>query len=141
MKTAVLIILLPLMAPAMDRLSALSMVESGDNDRAVGRAGEISRYQVLKREWRSVTNSVRYSDPRVAKGVVLQLVEKRVRQFQAIYKREPTNFEFYALWNAPAQVFNGRIRPVVAERARRFSNLCNWPAQNAGTAKPPAGRT
>ena len=52
MKLALMFCFLPMMAFGMDRLSALSQIESGDNDRAVGKAGEISRYQVLKNEWR-----------------------------------------------------------------------------------------
>ncbi len=121
---ALLFVFCPMMSYGLDRLSALSMIESGDNDRMVGRAGEISRYQILKREWRSVTNSSRFTDPRVAEVVTRKLVEKRVSTFQSIYGRAPTDFEFYGLWNAPAQVYRGRVSPVVAERCRRFANLC-----------------
>ena len=35
-------------AGAMDRFTALSQIESGDNDFAVGRVGEISRYQIRR---------------------------------------------------------------------------------------------
>src|SRR2546426_8121216 len=41
---------------------ALGMIESGNNDRAVGRAGEISRYQIKKNVWRKYSSSSRYSD-------------------------------------------------------------------------------
>jgi hypothetical protein len=51
MRTLVLLfVLCPMVSFGMDRLAALSMIETGDNDRMVGRAGEISRYQILKRE-------------------------------------------------------------------------------------------
>lgn len=110
----------------MDRLSALSMLETGNNDAMIGRAGEISRYQVLKREWQSVTSSTSYRDPNIAKLVALKLIDQRVQRFEAVYKRTPTDFEFYALWNAPGQVLNGRVSRVVAERCHRFANLCNW---------------
>jgi hypothetical protein len=40
-------------ASAMDRWAALAMFESGDNDRIVGRAGEISRYQIRRELWPS----------------------------------------------------------------------------------------
>jgi hypothetical protein len=125
----------------MDRLSALSMIETGNNDRMVGRAGEISRYQILKREWRSVTSSTRYQDPETAKAVTLKLLDRRVQAFQAAYNRQPTNFEFYALWNAPAQVLEGRVSRVVAERCRRYANLCEWkgkPTPVIAKAKEPA---
>lgn len=127
MKTLLLLILLaPLGCFGMDRLSALSMLETGNNDRMVGRAGEISRYQILKTEWRSVTNSVRWTDPTVAKAVTMKLIERRVGQFRVTHRREPSDFEFYVLWNAPAQVLvRGKVSKVVAERAQRYANLCS----------------
>lgn len=126
MKTLLLLIFVPLASMGMDRLSALSMLETADNDRMVGRAGEISRYQILKSEWRSVTNSTRWTDPQVAKAVTLTLLERRVNQFRAKHGREPSDFEFYVLWNAPAHVLvRGQVSKVVAERAQRYANLCS----------------
>ena len=126
MKTLWLAILLvPMATMGMDRLSALSMLETANNDRMVGRAGEISRYQILKSEWRAVTSSVRWSDPQVARQVTLRIIDQRVKQFRAKHRREPTDFEFYVLWNAPAQVLRGKVSRVVAERAQRFANLCS----------------
>src|SRR5262245_58600770 len=123
---ALLLALCPMVSFGMDRLAALSMIETGDNDRMVGKAGELSRSQILKREWQAVTNSVRYSDPEVARQVTLTILERRVQTFRSVYNRPPTNFEVYALWNAPAQVLNGRVSPTVADRCRRYSNLCEW---------------
>jgi len=125
MKTLLLIIFFPLASMGMDRLSALSMLETGNNDRMVGRAGEISRYQILKTEWRSVTNSLRWTDAQVARAVTQQLIERRVNQFRVKHHRDPSDFEFYVLWNAPAQVLvRSQISKVVAERAHRYANLC-----------------
>jgi hypothetical protein len=121
---ALLLAFFPLTTFGFDRLSALSMIESGDDDRMVGRAGEISRYQILVREWRSVTNSTRFTDPKVAVAVTQKLIEKRVATFRSIFRRDPTDFEFYGLWNAPAQVYRGKVSPVVAERCARYANLC-----------------
>jgi hypothetical protein len=132
---AMMLVLCPMMSFGMDRLAALSMIETGNNDRMVGRAGEISRYQILKREWRSVTNSTRYTDPATAKAVTLTLLDRRVQAFQTAYNRPPTNFEFYALWNAPAQVLEGRVSRTVAERCRRYANLCAW--EGRPTPVPP----
>lgn len=128
---ALLFVLCPMVSFGMDRLAALSMIETGNNDRMVGRAGEISRYQILKREWRSVTSSTRYTDPETAKAVTLVLIDRRVKSFQETYNRQPTNFEFYALWNAPGQVLNGRVSRVVAERCQRYSNLVEWSGRPA----------
>ena len=140
---ALLFVFCPMLSYGLDRLSALSMIESGDNDRMVGRAGEISRYQIMKGEWRSVTNSNRFTDPKVSEVVTRKLIEKRVAAFQSIYRRNPTDFEFYGLWNAPAQVYRGRVSPVVAERCRRFANLCqlesSTPQVAARSTRPTAG--
>jgi hypothetical protein len=136
---ALFFVFCPMMSFGLDRLSALSMIESGDNDRMVGRAGEISRYQIMKREWRTVTNSTRFTERKVAEAVTLQLIDKRVATFRSIFKRNPTDFEFYGLWNAPAQVYRGRVSPVVAERCRRFANLCELPERRTEVAaKRPA---
>lgn len=124
MKMTWLIFLFPMASFGLDRLSALSMLETGDSDLAVGRAGEISRYQIMKTEWRSVTTSTNYRDPSTAKQVVARLMEDRVEKFRLARHRAPTDFEFYALWNAPAQALTGRISRTVAERSRRFVNLC-----------------
>ncbi|HXG49204.1 MAG TPA: hypothetical protein VNO52_16390, partial [Methylomirabilota bacterium] len=63
MKTTLLILLLTAFIPAQARavgfslLEALSLIESGNNDRAIGRAGEVSRYQILPTVWRRYSHS------------------------------------------------------------------------------------
>ena len=136
MKLALLLSLIPMLSFGMDRMSALSMLETGDDDRMVGRAGEISRYQVMKSEWRTVTSSRNYTDPSLAREVALKLLDQRVHRFETVYGRPPTDFEFYALWNAPGQALNGRISRVVAERSQRFANLCGWKGGPIAALKP-----
>ena len=133
-----LLVLLPVCGFGMDRFAALSMLETGDDDQAVGSAGEISRYQVCKVEWQSVTNSANYCDSGTARAVMVQIMDKRVHSFEAHFGRQPTDYEFYALWNAPSQAMEGRITPKVAGRCERFANLCTRdrkPVQMA-VAKP-----
>jgi hypothetical protein len=115
-------------ASGMNRWKALSMLESGDNDYAVGRRGEISRFQIRTEYWPG-GNPHDASD---ALAVARQIMHPRVEQFEQTHGRLPTNFEFYVLWNAPAEVDH----PVscVAERARRFANLVSrddYPTQAA----------
>ncbi|PYM10170.1 MAG: hypothetical protein DME18_16820 [Verrucomicrobia bacterium] len=107
---------------------ALGMIESGNNDRAVGRAGEISRYQIKKNVWRKYSSSSRYSDMDHAWQVAEQVFSIRVDEFQRSTGRSPDSFELYVLWNAPGQFRaagykRSRISKVVAERAERFANL------------------
>ena len=120
-----LLSLLPACGFSMDRSSALSMLETGNDDRAVGSAGEISRFQVKKAEWRSVTNSANYADSETARRVMIQLMDRRISAFREHFHRQPTDFEFYALWNAPSQALTGHISRTVADRCERFANLCD----------------
>lgn len=104
-------------ASAMDRWAALSMIESGDDDHAVGPGGEISRYQIRPQLWPGGNPQ----DTQVALTAAQQIMLPRVEQFKRSHQRPPTDFEFYVLWNAPWQVDHPSA--TVTERARRFSNL------------------
>lgn len=107
---------------AMDRWAALSQIETRDNDNAIGAAGEISRYQVKPRLWRRYTRSdADWKNPTVALTAAQRIMKDRCVHFERSYNRQPTDFEFYILWNAPAQV--DRPRKAVRERAERFCRL------------------
>ena len=111
-------------ALAMDRLTALSMIESGDNDQAIGQAGEVSRFQIRPLLW------VRYcgpypvtasTNPQAALRATRAIMDARCRNFEYRFHRSPTDFEYYVLWNAPAQI--RKPGKAVSERANRFCNL------------------
>jgi hypothetical protein len=102
---------------AMDRWAALSMIESGDDDNAVGPDGEISRFQIRRKLWPGGDSQ----DPKTALTAAQSIIRPRLAQFQQSHKREATDFEFYVLWNAPWQADHPSA--VVTERARRFANL------------------
>ena len=113
-------------APAlgMDRWAALSMIESGNNDAAIGRAGEVSRYQILPRLWQKYGgpgSRFARTNPRIALGVARAIMSGRCADFARQFHRAPTDFEYYVLWNAPAQIY--LPGPVVANRAKRFCRL------------------
>jgi hypothetical protein len=103
--------------PAMDRWAALSMIESGDEDRAVGPGGEISRFQIRPELWPGGN----VQDKQVALNAAKEIMEPRLAAFQQSHKRAATDFEFYVLWNAPWQA--DHPSKAVTERARRFANL------------------
>jgi hypothetical protein len=104
-------------ATAMDRWAALSMIESGDNDHAIGADGEISRFQIQRKLWPGGDPQ----NPQVALAVAQEIMRPRLAGFQQSHQRAATDFEFYILWNAPWQVDHPSA--VVTERARRFANL------------------
>lgn len=105
--------------------SALSMLESGDNDFQIGTHGEVSRYQILPREWKRFGGGPlkTATDPGHAKQVAMQRMQFYLTRFNAGHHRAPNSFEFYVLWNAPAQTDHARL--IVTERAQRFANLCS----------------
>jgi hypothetical protein len=123
MRTKALIVLVAVFAVfssahAMDRWAALSMIESGNDDSAIGSLGEVSRYQIRPYLWPG-------GNPLNA-GAALDVAQKIMKPRLAKFKhthhnRVPTDFEFYVLWNAPQEV-NHPCR-AVAKRAERFANL------------------
>jgi hypothetical protein len=115
-------------ASGMNRWKALSMLESGDNDYAIGRCGEITRFQIRAQYWPGGNPH----NATAALAVARNIMRVRVEHFVETHGRMPTNFEFYVLWNAPAEV-DHPVRCVV-ERARRFVNLVERPDQPAQAA-------
>ena len=110
------------------RMTALAAIESGGNDHAVGRAGEVSRYQIKPTEWRRASSAPlsRATVLSTALAVTRQILNARCAAFAARFHRAPTDFEFYVLWNAPNQLLLGNgPTTIVRERAERFANLVN----------------
>jgi hypothetical protein len=109
-------------AAAMERWAALSQIESGDDDSAVGPAGEVSRYQIKPEVWRQHPSATQdWENPEHALAVAQQTMKERCAAFEQQFKRPPNDTEFYILWNAPGQI--ERPSKAVRDRAERFCNL------------------
>ena len=119
----------------MDRFDALSEIESRNNDHAIGRAREVSRYQILPEFWaeaaaedKGISADLEPTNPAVAKKVVDWVMQGRCRAFATRYHRNPNDFEYYILWHRPACYIGRAVsRPITAvesDRARRFASLC-----------------
>ena len=117
MKILLLLLITAMNAMAVDRWTALGLVESGGNDQIIGRAGEVSRYQIRPELWEGGDPL----DTRTALTNARQIMDARVAAFERSHGRQPDDFEFYVLWNAPAQI--DHPHRAVAARARRFVNL------------------
>jgi hypothetical protein len=102
---------------------ALGLIESGGDDKALGKAGEVSRYQIKPAVWQCFSKCTDYQNERIAWQVAFKVIEARSHGFLASHKRQPNAFEVYVLWNAPAQIDNPSA--AVKERATRFVNLIN----------------
>ena len=90
---------------ALDRFAALSMIESGDNDLAHGRDGELSRYQFspgLIAEFQ--IDAARLDDPAYARQQAIKVMNLRCSGFEHQFHRAPTDVEFYLLWHRPNHV-------------------------------------
>jgi hypothetical protein len=111
------------------RLEALSQIETGNDDRAVGGAGEVSRYQIKPWIWRQYSDSAAYSDRRISSQVADQHLAELTGIFRKRTRREPTDFDLYVLWNAGPTYYarigfaKSRVHPVISDRARRYANL------------------
>jgi hypothetical protein len=120
-KILFIVLILSTNAFAMDRWTALAMLESGGDDHTVGPAGEISRYQIRPQLWPGGDPL----DAHVALANARQIMSPRLATFEQSHHRAPDDFEFYILWNAPVQI--NHPHAAVAERARRFANLVHSP--------------
>jgi hypothetical protein len=123
----------------MTRFEALSMLESGNNDFAIGKDGEVSRYQITKSNWKIYTNcndAVMFkTGPKFVcdfsptnQDEALEIAEHIMADevygdegFWVKHHREPTDFEWYLLYSKPFRVLHPK--PKEAERAQRFANL------------------
>jgi hypothetical protein len=124
---AILGLFLTLPCAGMERFSALSMLETGNNPQAIGSKGERGSYQFLPQTWREYTTMPleRACVPADALLVAKAVMERRTAQFQRQFHRQPTDLEWYCLWNAPNQVQKPSC--AVSHRATRFANLCQKP--------------
>ena len=110
---------------------ALGMIESGNDDRGIGRAGEVSRYQIHPSVWKAYSTSTDYRNPEVSAQVARQHWNYLTNYFREYAGREPTSFDMYVLWNTRFGHYarNGfdpaRLSSVIRDRARRFVNLVN----------------
>jgi hypothetical protein len=141
-KVIVLLMLSVLSASAgYSKLEALSLIESGNNDAAVGSLGEVSRYQIRPYIWREYSASRSWRDSRVSAQVAENHLKNLEETFVRRAGRAPTDFDSYVLWNAGAAYYAkvgfspARVHPVIRERAQRFVNLRMVDLAQGPTAK------
>jgi hypothetical protein len=128
-----LILIMALAAPSaqagLSRLEALSMIESGDDDAAVGQVGEVSRYQIQPWIWRQYSRLADYQNRELATQVAEKHLLALERLFRGRAKRDLDDFDLYVLWNAGPTYYarigysKSRVNPVIRNRAQRYANL------------------
>ena len=120
-------------APSLDsqHLFALGMIETGNDDGAIGLVGEISRYQLRPAVWKTYCKSMDYRNPQVSVQVARQHWNYLAAYFQEKTGRVPTDYDMYVLWNTGGGYYarknfsKHQIASVVQDRAQRFVNLVN----------------
>ncbi len=126
------------------------MIETADDDDAIGGAGEVSRYQIKPWIWRRYSDSEAYRNQRISAEVAEQHLAGLERTFEKRAGRIPTDFDVYVLWNAGPTYYarvgfsKARVHPVIRERAQRYANLrqrADLKSALAASSKPPATRT
>ena len=115
---------LPSQTKAEAYLWALGELESGNNDQAQGKAGEVGRYQCLKlvlvcaggvqkSEFRSLTNAA------TAAAITLRIIRQRTAK--AIADLSPE--QFAVAWHCPARLRGGRWTAEQRDYVKRFETL------------------
>ncbi len=113
----------------LSRLEALGMIETGNNDAAIGTAGEVSRYQIKPWIWRLYSQSEGYQNHHLSSEVAEKYLAALEQLFRDRTSREPDDFDRYVLWNAGPTYYarigfaQSRVHPVIRDRARRYVNL------------------
>lgn len=113
----------------LSRLEALSLIESGDNDAAVGRAGEVSRFQIMPHVWSHYSGSRAFRNSKVSTEVAARHLQELTTWFQQRTGRAASDFDIYVLWNAGPTYYHrigfktSRVNRVISERARRYATL------------------
>ncbi len=113
----------------LSRLEALGMIETGNNDAAIGDAGEVSRYQIKPWIWRQYSQSEGYQNHHLSSEVAEKYLAALEQLFRDRTGREPDDFDRYVLWNAGPTYYarirflQSRVHPVIRDRARRYVNL------------------
>ena len=117
----------------LSKLEALSMIESGDDDSAIGRFGEVSRFQIRPEVWRQYSQSSAFANCEVASVVAQKHIDYLERLFRSRAGREATDFDFYVVWNAGFSYYEkagfsaDRVSRIIRNRARRYTNLRTLP--------------
>ncbi len=124
---------------------ALAIAESGCDDKAIGRLGERTRWQIMPATWSAYSKvpirraSVQEAE-RVARAIWLDEFE-RSRQF---LKRTPTVTEVYLSWRMGypkarrAKFDLRRVNPQLREEAAWFHHLATRRPSDQAALQPPS---
>jgi hypothetical protein len=130
MRTALLALLLCCL-PAQGRtlLEAIAMVESGPNDYAVGRAGEVSRYQLLPKVCGNTARAATIPTPRPRSGWPPSHLDWLKATYKAERNFEASDRDLALMWRSGFTGYQKRgfdpaqMSAASKDRANRILNL------------------
>ena len=103
-------------APPLDvhRMFALGMIESGNDDRAIGSAGEVSRYQLSPSVWKTYSKSLDYQNPEVSLQVARQHWNYLAAYFKEKTSHTPDDFDCTSCGTPASGTMRARISPAAS---------------------------
>lgn len=126
--TILLLLLATVAAPAMSFWNALSQIESGDNDKAIGSAGELGRYQVKPAFW-TPQERLQAQNQQIALTVAIRHMNALKASFKRLTGRDATDTDAIVLWKAGVAGYarkgfdTGRMSAAQQDRIERLRNL------------------
>lgn len=114
------------------KLRAISQIESNDNDKAKGRHGELSRYQLKRAVWKQHFPSEkdsRHIPAEARRCAKAHLCWIEIQLCLAKQTKDPNPKDVYVAWNLGLEAFSRRdynfaaLPITIRQRAERFANL------------------
>lgn len=114
------------------KLRALSQIESNDNDKAKGRHGELSRYQIKKAVWKQHfpdEKDQRHIPSEARRCAKAHLCWLELKLCLLTKTNNPKPRDVYAAWNLGLKAYGERhynfdkLPNAIQRRADRFENL------------------
>lgn len=114
------------------KLRAISQIESGDNDKAKGRHGELSRYQIKRSVWKQHfpnEKDQRHIPAEAKRCAKAHLCWLELRLCLVTKTNNPKPRDVYAAWNLGLEAYARRdynfnkLPASIKQRADRFTNL------------------
>ena len=131
--TLLLSIAAPLLIEAhTNNVCAIAMIESGDDMKAVGAAGERTAWQIMPSTWRAYTKpgeKLRMTSRTDAFVIATRIYTHNEVRFVTAHGRRPAAWEVYAMWNLGWDGFKrrgfdlARCPRVTRDAAMRYANL------------------
>ena len=114
------------------KLRAISQIESNDNDKAKGRHGELSRYQLKRSVWKQHfpdKKDQRHIPAEARRCAKAHLCWLEIQLCLAKRVKDPVGRDIYAAWNLGLLAYArrgfdfDRLPVAIRERSERFENL------------------